>query len=125
MTRRSEQLLTVNRSEFHILLSLADAERHGYGIMQDVQERSRSAIKLGPGTLYTAIKRMLASGLIEESEKRPAAHSDDGRRRCYYRLTGHGREVAGREAERLAELVQIARERKLLDSPLVPRPGEA
>ena len=79
----------------------------------------------GIRTLYSAIKRMLASGLIEESDKRPKAESDDGRRRCYYRLTGRGREVASREARRLAELVEIAREKKLLDSPLAPQPGAA
>lgn len=104
----------LNHAEFHILLALADRERHGYGIMQEVEFRSDGTVRLGPGTLYGAIKRMLAAGLIEESAKRPAAKDDDDRRRCYYRLTSLGREMAAAEAGRLAALVRVAESKRLL-----------
>ena len=112
----------LNHSEFHILLALADGERHGYGIMQEVAVRSAGTVRLGPGTLYGAIKRMLAAGLIEESTKRPIAKNDDQRRRCYYRLTRFGRTVATEEAQRLAALVRVA-EAKRLVSTQVPAGG--
>jgi DNA-binding PadR family transcriptional regulator len=98
------------------LLSLADEERHGYGIMREVEDRTRGEVRLGPGTLYGAIKRMLADGLIQESGERPDPGMDDQRRR-YYRITDFGRRVAGAEAERLAGLVSVAREKKLLRGP--------
>ena len=98
---------------FNILLSLADAERHGYEIMQEVDLRTEGKVRLGPGTLYGAIKRLLADGLIEESEQRPVAEMDDERRR-YYRLTSLGRRAAAAEAERLAQLVTAARAKNLL-----------
>jgi DNA-binding PadR family transcriptional regulator len=104
----------LNHSEFHILLALADRERHGYGIMQEVENRSAGTVRLGPGTLYGAIKRMLAAGLIEESAKRPVAKEDDQRRRCYYRLTSLGRTVASAEAARLAAVVRTAEAKRLL-----------
>ncbi len=104
----------LNRSEFHILLALADGQRHGYGIMQEVGQRSDGTVRLGPGTLYGAIKRMLAAGWIEESDERPAGRLDDQRRRCYYRLTSFGRRVATEEAERLAALVRVAERKRLL-----------
>ena len=88
----------LNHCEFHILLALADRQRHGYGIMQEVASRSGGTVRLGPGTLYGAIKRMLAAGLIEVSATRPVAGNDDQRRRCYYRLTDFGRTVAAEEA---------------------------
>jgi DNA-binding PadR family transcriptional regulator len=112
--RRQKRIEPLKDSEFHILLALADGERHGYGIMQEVEQRSQGTVRLGPGTLYGAIKRMLATGLIEESAKRPKAEKDDERRRCYYRLTRPGRGVAEREAERLAELVRVAEAKHLL-----------
>ncbi len=108
------QMPPLNHCEFHILLALADAQRHGYGIMQEVEKRSGGTVRLGPGTLYGAIKRMLAAGLIEQSDQRPAVEQDDQRRRCYYRLTGLGRKVAAEEARRLATLVNVARAKRLI-----------
>lgn len=114
--RRQKRAQPVNHSEFHILLALADCERHGYGIMQEVEQKSAGTVRLGPGTLYGAIKRMLAAGLIEESPKRPAL-KDDERRRCYYRLTSRGRSILTEEAERLAALVRVAAEKRLIPGP--------
>jgi DNA-binding PadR family transcriptional regulator len=118
--RRQKRAQPLNHSEFHILLALADGERHGYGIMQEVEARSLGKVRLGPGTLYGAIKRMLAAGLIEESARRPVAKDDDQRRRCYYRLTRFGRTVAAEEAGRLAVLVRVAEAKRLLGGQ-VPR----
>jgi len=115
--RRQKRVEPLKDSEFHILLALADGDRHGYGIMQEVETRSQGTVLLGPGTLYGAIKRMLASGLIEESAKRPTAKKDDDRRRCYYRLTRLGRSVAEKEAQRLAELVRVAHSKRLVTWP--------
>lgn len=112
--RRQKHITPLNHAEFHILLALADRERHGYGIMQEVESRSDGTVRLGPGTLYGAIKRMLAAGLVEESEKRPVAKDDDERRRCYYRLTSLGRETAADEAGRLAALVRVAEAKRLV-----------
>src|SRR5919201_664858 len=92
----------------HILVALADGERHGYAIMQDVAARTAGAVRLGPGTLYGSIKRMLHDGLIEELDDRPDAEHDDVRRR-YYRITPLGRRVAIDEAARLARLLRQAR----------------
>jgi DNA-binding PadR family transcriptional regulator len=114
LTQRQKRAQPVNHSEFHILLALADGERHGYGIMQEVEARSAGTVQLGPGTLYGAIKRMLAAGLIEESARRPVAKNDDQRRRCYYRLTRGGRAVAAEEAQRLAALVRVAQSKRLV-----------
>lgn len=101
---------------FHILLSLADGEKHGYGIMQEVAERTDGAMVMGPGTLYGTLKRMLEAGLVEESGERRDPGLDDERRR-YYRLTGRGRRAASAEAERLAALVRAARAKSLLKRP--------
>ena len=108
-----EQLLPLTPAVFHILLALADGERHGYGIMQEIARGTDGQMQIGPGTLYRSIKQMLAAGLIEESDERPAPALDDERRR-YYRLTPFGRQVAQAEAERLARLVRVARARRLL-----------
>ena len=105
--------LPLTPAVLHILLALAGEERHGYGIMREVEDRTGGGVRLGPGTLYGAIKRMLAKGLIEESDERPDPELDDRRRR-YYRITDFGRRVAGAEAERLQDLVSTARARKLL-----------
>lgn len=105
-----ESLLPLTPSVFHILLALADQERHGYAIILDIAERTDGAVRLGTGTLYTAIARLLEQQLIEESDERPKADLDDERRR-YYRLTPFGREVANAEARRLATLVKLARSR--------------
>lgn len=106
--------LPLKPAAFHILLALADAERHGYGIMQEVLSRTDGRVKLGPGTLYTTIKRLLADGLIAESEERPDPALDDERRR-YYSLTELGRRVITLDAQRLADLVNMASAKKLLD----------
>jgi DNA-binding PadR family transcriptional regulator len=98
---------------FHILLALSDGNSHGYGIMQDVEAFTSGEIRLGPGTLYRSIQRMLVDGLIEELEIALHDESDDDRRR-HYRLTKKGLEIAQREARRLADLVDVARQRNLL-----------
>jgi DNA-binding PadR family transcriptional regulator len=113
-TMRQKQIEPLNSSEFHILLALSDRQRHGYGIMQEVEHRSAGTVRLGPGTLYSAIKRMLSAGMIEESADRPLEKDDDARRRCYYRLTSLGRQTATEEAERLAALVRVAEAKRLL-----------
>lgn len=97
----------LTRNEFHVLLALLDGPRHGYGIMQDVQELTSGDFKLGPGTLYTAIARLERAGLIEECE------ADADRRRCY-RVTRKGKTAASQEAERLLALVRAARKGGLL-----------
>lgn len=102
--------LPLTPAVFHILLALADQDRHGYAIILDIAERTEGAMRLGTGTLYTAISRLLEQELIEEPDERPAADEDDERRR-YYRLTPFGREVANAEARRLAALVKMARSR--------------
>jgi DNA-binding PadR family transcriptional regulator len=93
---------------FHILVSVADQERHGYAIMQDVQARTDGQLRLGPGTLYGSIKRLLHDGLIEELDERPDPEDDDVRRR-YYRITPRGRKAAIEESARLAKLLRQAR----------------
>jgi DNA-binding PadR family transcriptional regulator len=110
-------------ARFHILLALAGGERHGYAIMREVEVLTGGAQRLGPGSLYGSIKRMLAEGLIEECGERPDPAADDERRR-YYRLTDLGRRAAGTEARRLEVLVVAARGRRLLDPPAqVPTVG--
>ena len=111
--RDPESLLPLTPAVFHIMLALADGERHGYGIMQEVAALTDGALRLGPGTLYGSIKRMLADGLIEETDERPDPELDDERRR-YYRLTDFGQRVAQLEARRLARLVDEARAKRLL-----------
>lgn len=101
---------------FHILLSLADGEKHGYGIMQEVARRTNDAVILGPGTLYGTLKRMLEARLVEESGERRDPALDDQRRR-YYRLTKLGHRAAVQEAERLQALVRDARAKSLLKRP--------
>ncbi len=108
-----ERFLPLTPAVFHILLALADQERHGLGVMDDVERRTGGAVLLGPGTLYGTIKRMVASNLIEQSERRPAPEEDDTRRR-YYRLTRLGRQVVTLEAERLEVLVGVAKDKQVL-----------
>ncbi len=98
---------------FHILLALTRGERHGYGIMQDVEEQTNSQFRMGPGTLYGTLKRMLEAGLVAEAGERSDPERQEERRR-YYRLTALGREAAVTEAERLEALLATARNRKLL-----------
>lgn len=105
--------LPLSPAVFHIIMALVDEERHGYGIMQEVEERTDGEVHLVPGTLYGAIKRLLEKGLIEEADERSDPDLGDERRR-YYRLTDLGRRVAEAEAERIARLVQQAMKKQLL-----------
>ena len=108
-----ESFLPLPRDTFHILVSLADRERHGYSVLLDVAERTRGALRLSPSTLYASIKRLLSQGLVEEMAERPDPRHDDERRR-YYRLTNLGRQVAVAEARRLEQLLSDARANGLL-----------
>ena len=107
-----DKILPLTPAVFHILLALADGERHGYGIMLEVEAMTKGRVEMGPGTLYGTIKRMLKAGLIEESDERPDPELDDERRR-YYRLTGFGRRVLAAEAERLSALVDVAQSKRV------------
>lgn len=98
---------------FHIMLALADGDKHGYRIMQAVKANSRGEFQIGPGTLYGTIKRMLAEGRIVETEERPDPQMDDQRRR-YYRLTERGHKDLRTELERMDQLVHRARTLKIL-----------
>jgi DNA-binding PadR family transcriptional regulator len=109
---------TLSQTEFQILLALADEDRHGYGIMQEVARGSEGSIRLGPGALYGAMKRLLADGLVEESRKRPK--DDDVRRRCYYHLTRTGRAAVSEQAERLALLIRAAVDKRVLSLKIIP-----
>src|SRR5262245_37261324 len=106
----AENLLPLRPVVFQVLLSLAEEERHGYAIVQDIAERDSARLQLEPGNLYRTLKFMLDEGLIEESERRPVAAKDDERRR-YYRITKFGRQVALAEANRLQTLAAEARAR--------------
>jgi len=107
-----ESLLPLPRATFHILMALADDDRHGYAIIQDVAAGTGGELKLSAGTLYRSIQRMLEDGLIVETSDRPAPELDDERRR-YYRITPFGTAVAKAEARRLTHLVKMARARGL------------
>lgn len=107
MTDMADHLLPLPVAHFQILIALADSERHGYGIMQDIEARTDGKMRLSPGTLYGSIKRLLEQKLIEESDERPDPSLDDERRR-YYRLTTFGRQVAAAETGRLSKLVNQA-----------------
>ena len=104
--------LPLSPAVFHILLALADGERHGYAIMRDVDERTGGLVRIGPGMLYGSIKWLREDGLIEEMPAR--ARGDDDDRRRYYRLTADGREVLRAEAVRLEAAVGLARRRRVL-----------
>lgn len=106
-----EQFLPLKPHWFHVMLSLADQEQHGYGIMQEVLERTEGKVRLWPATLYGTIKRLIEADLIEESEERPAPEVDDARRK-YYRLTRLGRRVLAAESERLEDLVRVIRAKR-------------
>jgi DNA-binding PadR family transcriptional regulator len=108
-----ESFLPLTPAVFHILLTLADGEAHGYAVMQEVTRRSGGAVRLGPGTLYGAISRLLEDKIIVESEERPDPEMDDTRRR-YYRLTKLGGRVLAAETERLSDLVKAARSTKAI-----------
>jgi DNA-binding PadR family transcriptional regulator len=106
--RRADTLLPLPPAVFHILMALADEDRHGYGIIQEVRARTDGEVRLSPGTLYRSIQNMLDADLIVEVSERPAPEQDDERRR-YYRITPFGEAVARAEANRLHELVRLAR----------------
>jgi DNA-binding PadR family transcriptional regulator len=108
-----EDFLPLKPHWFHVLLSLATQEQHGYGIMQEVLERTGGKVRLWPATLYGTLKRMIDEGLIAESDERPVAELDDARRR-YYRLTRLGRHVLAAESERLEDLVRVIRAKRKL-----------
>jgi DNA-binding PadR family transcriptional regulator len=108
----ADSFLPLPASVMHIIVSLADGEKHGYAIMRDVTEVSGGAVKMGSGTLYGSIKRMLDQGLIEEADERPDLTLDDQRRR-YYRLTDFGQQVGAAERRRLIALVDTAAVRRL------------
>ncbi len=101
---------------FQILLALTDQERHGYGIMKEVSDRTDGSVTIRPGTLYRAVSRLLTDQLIEESENRPDPAEDDERRR-YYRLMAFGRQVAEAEARRMEVMLHSAYSKALLDAP--------
>ncbi len=106
MEKKPDDFLPLKPHWFHVLLSLADQEQHGYGIMQEVLERTGGKVRLWPATLYGTLKRLIDEDLIEESDERPAPELDDARRR-YYRLTQMGRRVLAAESARLEELVRV------------------
>jgi len=105
-----ESLLPLPPATFHILIAVAEEDRHGYAILQDVEARTGGELRLSAGTLYRSIQRMLEQGVLVETRERPAPELDDERRR-YYRITPFGTEVAKAEARRLAQLVRMARAR--------------
>ena len=100
----------------HILLTLADGDRHGYAIAQEIEETTEGQIRMGPGTLYGSIQRMLAASLIQEAAQRRRAPDDDERRR-YYRMTPLGRRTLELELQRLSRVVRLARSKRLLRDP--------
>jgi len=106
-------LIPLNPRDYLILFALVDQERHGYGIVKEVELGSRGQVRIDPANLYRALKRMIGTGLVEEAERRAAGDSADERRR-YYRITRLGREAVKLEAGRLAELTAAARARDLL-----------
>src|SRR5688572_21654239 len=108
-----DSFLPLPTAVFHILVALADRDRHGYSIMQDVAERTSGKVRLSAGTLYSSIRRMLEGGLLEELRESPDPENQDERRR-YYRLTQFGRSVAVAEAKRLTDLLSQARETGLI-----------
>ena len=119
-TRRDVQaFLPLPASAMHIIVALAEGEKHGYAIMRDVEQLSDGVVRMGPGTLYGSIKRMIDQGLLEESDERPNPALDDERRR-YYRLTELGQRVGAAEHARLSRLLSAAQIREL-----GPRPGVA
>lgn len=108
MTTDAESLLPLPSATFHILVALADEDRHGYAVIKEVAARTGGALRLSPGTLYRSVERMLHQGLIREITPRRAADLDDERRR-YYRITPFGRAVAAAEARRLSQMLALAR----------------
>lgn len=110
---RAEDFLPLKPHWFHVMLSLTGQEQHGYGIMQEVLERTEGKVRLWPATLYGTLKRLIEEGLLEESSERPDPALDDSRRR-YYRLTKLGKQVLVAESQRLEDLVRIIRAKRRL-----------
>ncbi len=117
MKETPDSFLPLHINWFHILLSLVGNEQHGYGIMQEVLERTHGTVRIWPATLYGALQRMIADGLIGESEERPAPELDDARRR-YYRLTKLGQTVLDLEYDRLREMLRMADKKRKQEAPL-------
>jgi DNA-binding PadR family transcriptional regulator len=111
--RDPEAMLPLSPAMFHILLALADGERHGYSIMQEIAAHSGGRMRIGPTTLYRSIKHLLANGLIVEVDERPDPALDDERRR-YYRLTHFGQQVAVAETQRMEQALSVVRTKPLL-----------
>ncbi|MBL8051291.1 MAG: helix-turn-helix transcriptional regulator [Anaerolineales bacterium] len=111
-SQNPDKFLPLTPAVFNILLALADGEKHGYRIMQEVQENTKGRVLMGPGTLYGSIKRMLEAELIEESDEKPDPAMDNQRRR-YYRITNLGKRIFTMEAERLEEQVRVLRRKNL------------
>lgn len=111
--RNTDELLPLTPGMFHVLIALADGEKHGYAIIKEIARRTDGAIRLSAGTLYTLIRRFVQEGIIAESAERPDPALDDERRR-YYRLTEFGREVAKAEAARMESALRMARAKKLI-----------
>ena len=103
-----DALLPLPPATFHILIALADSDRHGYAVIQDIAARTDGSVRMSAGTLYRSIQRMQEQGLIAETRQRPAPDDDDERRR-YYALTDFGSAVARAEARRLTQLVKMAK----------------
>jgi DNA-binding PadR family transcriptional regulator len=116
MTERVDDHLPLAPAVFHVLLALADGEKHGYAMMREIRTRTSGAVALSASTLYGIVKRLLENGLLEESSERPDPALDDERRR-YYRLTEFGRVVAVAESRRLEATLGIARAKRLIPSP--------
>lgn len=108
----SKRATPLTPAVLHILLALSTEERHGYGIMKQVERESNGKVKMGPGTLYGSINRMMEAGLLRESEKRPDPDLDD-ERRIYYTITGAGRKALEAELSRYREVVAVATEKRL------------
>jgi DNA-binding PadR family transcriptional regulator len=108
-----QSLLPLTPTVFHMLLALADGEKHGYGIMQAVEEETKGQMKIRTGSLYGSIQRMTEAGLIEETDERPDPALDDERRR-YYGLTDLGRRVLSAEAARIAQAMAVLRRKRIL-----------
>ena len=111
MARDPSEFLPLHHNWFHILLSLAGCEQHGYGIMQEVLQRTNGPVRIWPATLYGTLQRLITDGLIEESDERPVAELDDARRR-YYRLTRLGRKVLDLECDRLQEMIRMVQRKR-------------
>jgi len=113
MAEKSPLYQPLTPAVYHILLALSDGEKHGYAVMKDVEAQTGGRVKMGPGTLYGSIKRMLSAGLIEEADERPDPALDDERRR-YYRLSGLGRRVVAAESLRLSQAVKVAKRKHVI-----------